>query len=149
MIFDQINNSHLYSALNPQIERAFDYIRQADLSTLGVGKHEIDGANLYVMAQQYNTKMRAQGVWEAHRRYIDLHYLFQGAERLGFANVDKLTQGEYDPTKDFLPLFGEGDFVTMKDGDFVILMPGEAHMPGIAIDSPLPVKKVVMKIFVA
>ena len=115
---------------------------------ISVGKYEIDGENIYALVQQYNTKLKKDGFWEAHRRYIDLQYVIQGAEKIGYANLSRLTQGEYDASKDFLPLYGEGDFLTLKDGSFVILMPEDAHMPGIAFDSLLPVKKIVIKISV-
>ena len=149
MIVDHINNSRLYYVLNPRIRTAFDYIHQADLSSIGVGRYEVDGENLYAMVQQYNTKPKEAGVWEAHRRYIDLQYVIQGAEKIGYANLSRLAQGEYDATKDILPLYGEGEFLTLNIGDFVILMPEDAHMPGIAIDALSPVKKMVMKILVA
>ncbi|PKN92414.1 MAG: YhcH/YjgK/YiaL family protein [Chloroflexi bacterium HGW-Chloroflexi-6] len=149
MIVDRINNSHLYSALNPGIKRAFEYIQQADPSNIAAGRYEVDGENLYVMVQQYNTKPMEAGVWEAHRRYIDLQYVIQGAEKIGYANLSRLTQGEYDANRDFLPLFGEGEFLTLKSGDFVILMPEDAHMPGLAVDALAPVKKMVLKILVA
>jgi YhcH/YjgK/YiaL family protein len=98
------------------------------------------------MVQQYNTKPRKAGIWEAHRRYIDLQYVIQGAEKIGYANLTRLAQGEYDANKDFLPLFGEGEFLTLMSGDFIILMPEDAHMPGIAINALFQVKKIVIKI---
>ena len=143
MIIDQIANSHYYHALNPKIRRAFDYIHQTDLLASNIGKYEIDGENLYALVQQYNTKKKEQGVWEAHRRYIDLQYIIQGMERIGYANLTRLTHGEYDTNKDFLPLDGEGDFLTLQSGSFIILLPQDAHMPGIAVVSPAPVKKVI------
>ena len=109
MIIDTVNNAHLYYPLNPRIKAAFEYLHQADLTGISVGRHEVDGANLYVMVQQYNTKPEEAGVWEAHRRYIDLHYVIQGVEKIGYAPLGRLTQGEYDPNKDFLPLHGQAD----------------------------------------
>jgi len=146
MIFDQIANSSLYFAVHPRIKSAFDYLRQTDLLTLPVGKYEIDGQNLYAMLQQYTSKPRVQAAWEAHHRYIDLQVVIQGVEKIGYANIDKLSQGEYDANKDFLPLFGEGDFLTLQPGNFAILFPQDAHMQGISVDSPTLVKKVVFKI---
>jgi biofilm protein TabA len=128
--------------------RAFDHIHQTDFSNTPIGKYTIDGENLFAMVQQYNTKPKEQGFWEAHRRYIDLQAVIQGAEKIGYANLSQLTKGDYDSNKDFLPLFGEGDFVTLHPGYFVILMPEDAHMPGIVIDIPIPVKKIVIKIAV-
>jgi YhcH/YjgK/YiaL family protein len=148
MIIDRIDNAHLYYAVHTKFKRAFDYIHQLDAGTIPAGKYEIDGYNMYALVQQYNTKIKEQGFWEAHRRYIDLQYVFQGAEGMGYANINHLQQGEYDAGKDFLPLHGEGDFVTLHRGSFVLLLPEDAHMPGMAIGSPVPVKKIVVKIAV-
>jgi biofilm protein TabA len=146
MIIDRMDNAHIYYAVNPKFKRAFDFIHQINIDTIPAGKHEIDGESMYALVQQYNTKLRAQGVWEAHRRYIDLQYLVQGVEGIGYANINHLRQGEYDASKDFLPLNGEGDIITVRRGSFVLLLPEDAHMPGMAIGSPAPVKKVVVKI---
>jgi len=43
-------------------------------------------------------------------------------------------------------LDGAGDYLTVGAGQFVILWPGDAHMPGIAAGVPGPVRKVVVKI---
>ena len=47
------------------------------------------------------------------------------------------------------PLQGEGSFVLMPAGMFVILGPQDAHMPQIAVSDPSPVVKVVCKVAVA
>jgi YhcH/YjgK/YiaL family protein len=148
MIIDRIGNAHLYYAVNAKFQRAFDYIHDTDTSSIPVGRYEIDGDNMYAMIQQYNTKLKEQGFWEAHRRYIDLQYIVQGVEGIGYANIYHLQQGEYDASKDFLPLYGDGDIFTLCNGCFVLLLPEDAHMPGLAIGSPAPVKKVVIKIAV-
>ena len=146
MVIDQIANSHLYYSLNSRIQAAFDYLLQTDLSSLSIGRYEIDEENIYAMLQQYTSKPREQGFWEAHRRYMDLQVVIQGVEQIGYANIGRLTQAEYDGTKDFLPLFGEGDFLTLQNGNFALLLPQDAHMPGIALGDPAPVKKIVIKI---
>jgi biofilm protein TabA len=57
-----------------------------------------------------------------------------------------LTETPYDEGKDFLKLSGDGGFCRMTGGMFMVLYPQDAHMPGIAIDGPVPVKKIVMKV---
>jgi len=148
MVIDQINNAHLYYGVHSKFKRAFDYLQQINTDTISVGKYEIDGEAMYAMVQEYNTKLKEQGFWESHRRYIDLQYIVQGAEEIGYANISHLQQGEYDAGKDFLPLHGDGDLFTLYSGSFVLLLPEDAHMPGMAIGSPAPVKKIVVKISV-
>jgi YhcH/YjgK/YiaL family protein len=148
MIIDRFSNFHLYAALKPGIGSAFDFLRQTDLEGLEVGRHAIDGDSLYAVVQRYDTKPMERGIWEAHRRYIDLQVVVQGMERIGYAHLSRLTPGPYDTDRDFLRLDGEGDFLVLKEGGFALFMPEDAHMPGIAMDSSGPVKKVVVKISV-
>lgn len=148
MIIDRIVNAPLYYSAHPKFKNAFEYIQQIDVNGIPVGRYEIDGGNMYALVQGYNTKLKEQGVWEAHSRYIDLQYVVQGAEGIGYANITHLQQGEYQASKDFLPLHGEGDLVTVHSGSFVLLFPEDAHMPGMAVGASAPVKKVVIKIAV-
>ncbi len=149
MIFDRITNAHIYAPLGRGIARALHYLEQTDLAALEPGRYEIEGASLYVVASEYSTKEPADGRWEAHRRYIDLQYVVRGTERIGHAMVDRLDAEPYDGQRDVMWLRGSGQFVTLEPGDFMILWPHDAHMPGIAPDSPAPVKKLVVKIAVS
>lgn len=149
MIIDLLANAHQYEALGPRIRQAFDFLRRADLAALTPGIHEIDGRALYVNVQAFTTRPLAEGRWEAHRRYLDLHYVIEGRERIGYAPAGSLTLGVYDAERDFMPLTGEaGAFVPVTSGSFLLLWPDEAHMPGLAVDQPAPVRKVVVKIAV-
>jgi YhcH/YjgK/YiaL family protein len=148
MIIDRIGNAHLCFALHPKFKHAFEYVDQIDINAIPVGRHEIDGEAMYALVQEYNSKLKEEGKWEAHRRYIDLQYMVKGAEGIGYANIHHLQQGEYDTAKDFLPLQGEGDLITVRSGSFVLLFPEDAHMPGMAVGNPAPVKKIVLKISV-
>ena len=47
-----------------------------------------------------------------------------------------------------LLLEGEGDFLAMVPGTFIILGPQDAHMPQIAAGAPGEVRKVVIKVAV-
>ena len=146
MIIDRISNAHLYEHLSPRIKRAFEYLRRADLAPLAAGRHDIDGDMLYVMLSQYETKPKPQGAWEAHRRYIDLQVVVQGTEQIGYSHVSRLRPGAYEADRDFVPLAGDGDFLTLTAGDFMLLFPQDGHMPGIAVGAPTPVQKAVFKI---
>ena len=149
MIADTLNNSRLYRGLSPRIALAFDFLHGTDSRGATSGTFEIEGRQVYAMVQEYASLDRTQGTWEAHRRYIDLQYVVAGRERIGYANVSRLTPGLYDPEKDFLPLSGEGDFLTLGPGDFMLLFPEDGHMPRIAVAGPETVRKVVVKIAVS
>lgn len=147
MIIDRITNAHLYSTLSPAIKRAFEYLKQIDLVILANGKHAIDGEAMFVIVQEYDTKPKEQGKWEAHRRYIDVQYMIRGTEQIGYAHLARLAPAQdYDASRDVAFYSGAGDFSTIQEGSFMILFPEDAHMPGIAVNEPMQVKKAVVKI---
>ena len=148
MVIDRIENADLYYSLHPRFKQAFDYISRIDIHAIPIGRHEVDGDSMYALVQGYNTKWKEEGKWEAHRRYIDLQYVVQGAEGMGYANIHHLQQGEYISEKDFLPLFGEGDQIPLRSGFFVLLFPEDAHMPSMALGESKPARKIVLKIAV-
>ncbi|MEI2691972.1 MAG: YhcH/YjgK/YiaL family protein [Anaerolineae bacterium] len=147
MIIDLLVNAPQYEGLSPRIRQAFDFLQQTDLAALALGIHEIDGRALYASVQTFSTHPLAEGGWEAHRRYLDLHYVIEGAERIGYAPAGSLSPGAYDAENDFMLLSGEaGALVPVPSGAFMLLWPNEAHMPGLAVDEPAMLRKVVVKI---
>jgi YhcH/YjgK/YiaL family protein len=148
VIIDRVENVHRYSALGGRIGRALQYLRDTNLATLEPGRLELEGRRLYVLVSDYLTKRQDEGRWEAHQRYIDLQTVVAGAERIGYVPAARLEAGPHDEEKDMTWLSGSGPFLPLLPGDFVLLWPGEAHMPGIALEEPAPVRKVVIKIAV-
>ncbi|MEZ4620429.1 MAG: YhcH/YjgK/YiaL family protein [Caldilineaceae bacterium] len=157
MIIDRLSNMQApqyasllanNSGLSQRLRAGFEFLQQTDLESLEPGTIHIDGDRVFAMIQHYNSKPRAQGFWESHRKYIDIQYVVSGLEFLGYANVGQLTNGEYDAAKDLIMHEGVGSFVLLPAGMFTLLFPADAHMPQIAVDDPHLVKKVVVKVAV-
>jgi YhcH/YjgK/YiaL family protein len=114
------------------------------------GTYPMDGPgacnDVRALVQRYTTKLAHEGRWEAHRTHIDLQFVLTGEEHIGVVPIGRLTAEPYDAEKDIMWLTGDGDRVTLRPGDFVLLWPEDAHMPAMAIDTPMPVLKVVIKI---
>lgn len=146
MIIDKLSNASMYYALSPRLERALRFLEVLDPATAATGRHEIAGEQVFALVQEYDSKPMAEGFWEAHRLYMDVQYVASGVEQIGYAHVDSLHSGEYDAAKDFLPLSGEGQFLQVSAGFFMILGPQDAHMPGMAAGESVPVKKIVVKV---
>jgi YhcH/YjgK/YiaL family protein len=146
MIADRLANGLRYKALGPRIARAIEFLEGTDLFAIADGRHDLDDSNVYALVQRYTSKVPADCKWEAHRLYADLQYVVAGEERIGYGPIDRFTRNGYDASKDFEALTGDGDFVRVHAGGFVLLWPGEVHMPQVAVDAPAPVKKVVVKI---
>lgn len=149
MILDRLTNAAHYRKLHPLFAQAFDALQAEDWTQRKDGRYELAGPRLYAMVQRYQSKPREQGKWEAHRRYIDIQYVAAGAEQLGWADRDSLRiTDSYDEAKEAMFLAGDGSFVKVAAGSFVVFLPHDAHMPGIALAGPEPVTKVVLKVAV-
>jgi len=147
MITDKLINSDLYCIDNQNLLKAFDYLKNTDLLNLENGKHIIDGDNIFVIIQDYQTKQKADSKWEAHRIYTDIQVVITGQEMLGYLDIKQFCpETDYDTDKDIIFGGGTGDFISACSGDFVIFTPKDAHMPSICIDNPSYVKKAVVKI---
>ena len=146
MIFDRLENSPLYSSSNEGIAAALRHLHAKNWIDTPPGKYEIDGKQLYAQVAEFETKPMEKGVWEAHRRYIDVHYVIQGSERMGHANLHRLQANDYNEETDFQVFQGEGNFFIMQPGTFAIMWPEDVHMPGMAAGNPVLLKKVVIKV---
>lgn len=147
MIVDNIKNSGLYMGIGSRIEKALKFVQETDFSDMESGKYEIDGSNVFALVQNYDTKPLTEGKWEAHKKYVDVQYIANGVEQMGYAFIGSLeVTKEYDSEADYLLLQGNGNMVVCKTGTFAIFGPEDAHMPCIAVDLPTPVKKVVVKV---
>lgn len=149
MIIDNLKNANLYYKFNPKLKLAFEYLQKTDFEKMDTGKHEIDGSKIFALVQQYETKSMEQVSWEAHRKYVDIQYIYSGYEVMGYSYIDNLKiVKEYDEIGDYMFLEGEGSFFKIAEGYFTVFYPEDAHMPAIADTAPERVKKVVVKVAV-
>lgn len=148
MISDTIKNKDLYTAVSPRIKAGLDYLAKTDFSVMEPGRIELDGSDLFVLVQKYDSLPKEQGKWECHRKYADIQYIADGVELIGFNNISKMeTVTEYNPDKDISFLKGDGDYVTLTKGSYAIFFPEDAHQPKVAPgDKPGSVTKVVIKV---
>jgi len=151
MIVDRLDRADAYRQLGPRIAAGLDYLKATDFTNVEDGKHELDGENLFAMVQRYKTRSESQVIWEAHRDYLDIQYIAEGAERLGYYDLSlkpKITK-PYGELKDAELYDAPGDYVTLTTGMFVIFAPHDVHAPGLAAGSPplpAPAMKVVVKV---
>lgn len=148
MIKDNLQNYELYTNLSKNLQLGLKYLSENDFANMENGKYVINGEDVFAIVQDYQSKMLADGRFEAHEKYIDIQYVIKGEEKIGIGNVKDFTVAEkYNPEKDIV-FFAEknDDFVTMKEKDFAIFYPQDAHMPSICTDIPKYVKKVVIKV---
>ncbi|MGV7929512.1 MAG: YhcH/YjgK/YiaL family protein [Spirochaetota bacterium] len=147
MIIDTVSNIALYATLYSKLGRAFEYLAKTDLGTLPAGRTDIDGADIYCIVSEYDTRPAGELKWEAHRVYTDIQVVLSGAEAIGYAPVPALNvTAEYDAGRDVMFLEGEGTLMPALPGRFVVLTPHDAHMPGVSLNGSSRVKKLVVKV---
>ncbi len=147
MIIDTIENASLYYPLGDRIRKALDFLKDNVFNDAKPGDYELDERDVYYIVRNYRTKLENECTWESHSRYIDIQYMTEGIERIGYANINKMNVSrEYNTEKDKWVLNGVGDFITVTKGTFVILFPEDVHMPCITAGEACEVKKVVVKV---
>lgn len=150
MILDTLANAQQYYGLGPKFVKAFEYLAQTSLAALPKGKYEIDGTDVFVMINEYDTVPAEGEQMEAHRRYIDVQYMISGTELVGHDYLQQQTISKaYDENADYLLVANPPAFFSkLQQGQFAVFFPTDLHMPNIQAGGPLPVKKAVIKISV-
>jgi len=149
MIHDRIETAGKYKALSNGLLRAFEVLQQGDIANKEDGRHEVDGDRLFYLVQSYVTKQVEECRFEAHRRYADIQAVFAGREAMGYTQPDGLEiQTPYDGTRDIMFFAVPADYTMLKltAGEFVLLFPGECHMPQCQNGGPMKIRKVVFKV---
>ena len=131
-------------------DKAFAYLKETDLQTLTVGRHVIDGDNVFAIVQEAATKDYDKTAFESHLNYIDLQYVIRGEEMMGRTSVDSVKVDKpYNEKADIAFYTGDGKIFTVQQNSFLLFFPGEAHRPNITPGGNKVVKKIVIKIKVA
>lgn len=147
MIFGNARNQEEYAFLESQIQACFAYAKEHELLQFEKGKHEIIGDDLFVNIVEYTTTTAEERFWEAHREYLDLHLMLRGPEQIDVNFIENMDQKEFQSEGDFLPLDGDPNgHVVLKEGDFLICYPHDAHRTAVMFKEPADIKKAIFKI---
>lgn len=150
MITDQLSHSEQYRGLHPRIDSAFRWLGETNHHTLVEGEHSVaDGVRAIV--QSYTT-IDSTGKWyEAHRKFIDVQYIAGGRESMLVIPTETLkTDERYDEAEDviFYPQMAGGSRIVLRQGEFAVFFPQDAHIPMLADETPGDVLKIVVKVAV-
>lgn len=146
MIYDTLKHLEQYQGLAPRLYRGLELLRTTDFSSLADGPYEVEGKELFFSLQSYESKP-ANLTPEAHRDYIDIQFLVEGAEKVGVAPLeDMLEEVDGRPESDIWFYRGPVDELTLSGDRFAVFFPGDAHAPGIALGQPAPCRKCIVKV---
>ena len=150
MIIDKLENREQYYCMHKNFQKAFEAIENAINADLPVGKYEIDGTDLFISVQEYNTKAEENARFEAHRKYLDIQYIVSGEEVVEVTDLSKTSVStEYNPEKDVEFYNANGGIWrgSLSAGEYAIFYFNDVHRPAISVGGvPAPVKKILVKI---
>ena len=150
MFFDHLSNISLYKGLSPDIYSGLEFLHQLS-PDIAPGTYQLT-PRVKAIVSEYETKVKNEVGFEAHRKNIDIQYLLKGEERIACMPIEKLTESTpYSEEKDAAFYNEEGvkaQEMVIGSGYFAIFFPQDGHMPQLCVDEPRMVKKVVVKVAV-
>lgn len=146
MIIDRLEALSRYCPLLPELLEVEQFLLRQPAGGPGLGRHEIDGARLYVLVAEGPGKPRETVRLEAHHRYIDVQVTLAGDEVIGWRPTPlcQVAAEPYRPDKDIV-FFGDAPcgWLAVPPGHLAIFYPEDAHAPMAGTGS---IRKAVFKI---
>jgi biofilm protein TabA len=149
MIVDRLNNFKLYNS-SVAWKKAFDFLAGLNENS-PEGKFEIQGQDIFCSISRYETLVPWECALEAHRKYVDIQIVLDGAESIDWYPINVLTiKDPYDNEKDvefYNRMQDSWSRIDLCPGIFAVFFPSDAHMPRLMIgEFPKTIKKAVIKI---
>lgn len=148
MIYGEIKDIKIYKGLSKNLDRAIDFIFEGKYKESVFGKNIIDGDMIYFNCPEKPvTKDKGREV-EYHKRYIDIHIVIEGEEKIGYASFDDCIETKaFDVENDYALMDGEmKTYFYLDSNKFLILFPYEPHMALLKIKETKEIKKVIFKV---
>lgn len=139
MIFDKIENITKYGI---DLGFVLDDLRNNNFRR---GKFEVGKFGCFGIGLEYETKDSSEGVWEAHRKYLDIHVISEGEEYIHITDIENMQSiKEYED--DYELFDGPTEHkILLKEGFCLILFPNEVHKTSVKVIDRITVRKNVYK----
>ena len=145
MIFAQIRDASDYRGIHPRLDRVLELLNSDDLARLPAQKQLLEGEALTVARFDVESVTDESRLFEHHRRFLDVFTLTRGRERVDIAPSEamELREQRDDYWGGSCPA---RQSLILSPGSFLVLFPGDAHRPGMAVEGPEPLSRVVFKV---
>ncbi|MBI5769974.1 MAG: YhcH/YjgK/YiaL family protein [Verrucomicrobia bacterium] len=112
-------------------------------------KTELAGG-VFVIEQTYETRLRADGFFESHRKFIDVQVVVEGEEAMEIADVSRMTVKQpYNEKRDLIIYEDntEASLLRVHAGQVAVFFPNDVHMPTLRVRAAaVNVRKCVVKV---
>ena len=148
MIYAKNADALAYRGIHPNLDLALEHITPEFLASLRDNQRvELKGDLVYCTRFTYETIPQEESFFEAHRRYLDIHIMVEGEERVDMNRPEDLKLTDAQGGNDFYAYQGESWHSTvLKPGEFLVVFPGDAHRIKVQVDGPKTVSKAVFKV---
>ena len=147
MILAKNVNARDYLGIHPNLDLALERINDEFLSQLGEERVDVIPGEVWCTKFTYETVTDDESFFEAHEKFLDIHLILQGSERVEVSPPDALEQFDAKPENDFYAYRGEGHYqMILNPGDFLVVFPADAHKIKMQVSGPCTVTKAVFKI---
>lgn len=150
MILGHIDNRAYWEKLPAPLAKTLACLAKKETQDLPCGRYEIEGDDIFFMVSEYETKQPSELKAETHSEYIDIQFLVDGEERIGWALCEKGRVYEYLDEKGNDAVFYKDvpneSFVRFSQGCYAVLTENDIHRPCCAAGERTLVKKIVAKV---
>ena len=146
MILAPNADAALYRGIHPNLDLALEKITPEFFASLGTERVELKGRDVYCTKFTYETVPNGESFFEAHEKYLDIHIMLSGSERVEIEMPEKLTPLRAEPENDFWAYTGEGRSLVLSPGEFLVVFPNDAHKIKMRVNAPETVSKAVFKV---
>ncbi len=147
MILAKNETARDYLGLHPNLDLALERIHGEFLDSVGYEKVDILPGQVWCTKFTYETIPDQESFFEAHEKFLDIHMMLQGSERVDISDPRDLTLTEAKPENDFWAYQGRGRHsLILAPGDFLVVWPQDAHKIKMHVSGPETVTKAVFKI---
>jgi YhcH/YjgK/YiaL family protein len=147
MILAKNETARDYLGIHPNLDLALERITPEFLNALGEERVEILPGEVWCTKFTYETIADADSFFEAHEKFLDIHMMLEGAERVEIADPKDLEPLRSEHDNDFYAYEGAGRHkLVLAPGDFLVVWPGDAHKIKMFVGTPAQVTKAVFKI---
>ena len=147
MIIAKNSDAKQYLGIHPNLDEALRHITPEFLESLGSERVELIAGQVWCTRFTYETVSDEDSFFEAHEKFLDIHLMLRGSERVEIAPPDTLEAFRSEPENDFYAYRGQGrQKLILSPGDFLVVFPADAHKIKMFVDEPKRVTKAVFKI---
>lgn len=147
MIYDVLENLTQYTGLFENLDTALEYLSEADLDALPLGRTDIDGDRVYLTVSQCQARPSEEALFEVHSAYMDIHIDLEGVELFETALGPLQRHTPYDPVTDTALYTADlSAACVLGPGRFLVAMTEEPHKPAVKSAAGSALKKLVVKV---